>query len=122
MGHGSSEVILQNMVSVLLFLWIQVRYWTGDSHQKYAGKEKGSPEHDIWYENHKKKGNCSKNFNGSGGSMEVDIAKELLGRSLSFNMRYKFMVCDGDSRAYSVVWDIYGCCETCDRYERLKRG
>lgn len=31
------------------------------------------------------------------------------------------MVCDGDSKAYIAVWDVYGCCDTCQKYERMDR-
>ena len=27
------------------------------------------------------------------------------------------MVCDGDSKAYNSVWDVYACCKTCEKYE-----
>ena len=53
--------------------------------------------------------------------MEVSIAEELWKRSLDFGMRYKYMVCDGDSKAYVAVWDVYGCCKTCEKYERMAR-
>lgn len=31
------------------------------------------------------------------------------------------MVCDGDSKAYIAVWDVYGCCKTCEKYEKMDR-
>ena len=31
------------------------------------------------------------------------------------------MVCDGDSKAYNSVWDVYGCCKTCEKYENINR-
>ena len=81
--------------------------------------EKDSEEYQQWYRSHKD--NCAKNYEGSSGNMEVDIAKELWERSKQFGMRYKYMVSDGDSKAYVAVWDIYGCCELCEKYERMSR-
>ena len=26
------------------------------------------------------------------------------------------MIRDGDSKAYSSIWDIYGCCDLCEKY------
>ena len=80
---------------------------------------KDSDEYQKWYEEHKK--SCSKNFDGSSGNMEVEIARDLWGRSKDFNICYKYMVCDGDSKAYSAVWDVYGCCDTCNKYENMNR-
>ena len=76
-------------------------------------------EFQEWYESHKN--NCSKNYDGSSGNMEVEIAKELWQRSKDFKMRYKYMVSDGDSKAYAAVWDTYGCCDTCEKYENMDR-
>ena len=53
--------------------------------------------------------------------MEVSIAQELWKRSVHFKMRYKYMVCDGESKAYNSVWDVYGCCKTCEKYENMDR-
>ena len=59
---------------------------------------------------------CAKNYNGSSRNMEESIAEELWKRSPDFKIWYKYMVCDGDSKAYHSVWDVYGCCETCEKY------
>ena len=80
---------------------------------------KDSDEYKDWYDKHKQ--HCTKNFDSSSGNMEVSIAEELWKRSLDFGMRYKYMVCDGDSKAYVAVWDVYGCCKTCEKYERMAR-
>lgn len=34
-------------------------------------------------------------------------------------MMYKQMITDGDSKAYSAVWDVYGLCDTCRKYESM---
>lgn len=31
------------------------------------------------------------------------------------------MVCDGDSKAYNSVWDVYGCCEDCSKWEQMNK-
>ena len=31
------------------------------------------------------------------------------------------MVCDGDSKAYNNVCDVYGCCEDCNKWERMDK-
>ena len=40
---------------------------------------------------------------------------------LDFKIQYTYMVCDGDSKAYNSVWDVYRCCETCEKYENMNR-
>ena len=62
-----------------------------------------------------------KKYDGSCGNMEVSIAQELWKRSVVFKMRYKYMVCDGDSKACNSVSDVYGCCKTCKKYENMDR-
>lgn len=52
---------------------------------------------------------CDINFVGSSPAMESEGAVVLWGRSIeTHNMRYKWMVSDGDSKAFSSVEDIYG--------------
>ena len=60
---------------------------------------KDSEEFQQWFDNHRNY--CSKNYDGTSGNMEIQIAKDLWARSLDFGLRYKYMVCDGDSRAYN---------------------
>jgi hypothetical protein len=50
------------------------------------------------------------------GIWKNQFAEELWKRSPDFKIWYKYMVCDGDSKAYHSVWDVYGCCETCEKY------
>ena len=89
--------------------------WECNSHKT----KKDSDEFQKWYQKHKKI--CSKKFDGSTGNMKVEIARDLQGHSKDFKMCYKYMVCDGDSKAYSAVWDVYGCFETCNKYENMDR-
>ena len=54
---------------------------------------------------------CSKNCDGSAGSMEVECATRIWKRSISENrLRYTVMLCDGDSKAFDAVssLNIYG--------------
>ena len=90
---------------------------------KAGEKLRNNPEkYQKWKESHESSGKCQKNYNGSSSSMEKDAAKILWGRSVALHkFRYLKMVCDGDSKAYSDVWDIYGVCKDCEKYEKMNR-
>ena len=45
--------------------------------------------------------------------MERTAAVELFKRSVSFGLKYRIMVSDGDSKAYLDVIDVYGVCDSC---------
>ena len=60
---------------------------------------KDSEEFQQWFDTHRNY--CSKNYDGTSGNMEIQIAKDVWARSLDFGLRYKYMVCGGDSRAYN---------------------
>ncbi len=51
---------------------------------------------------------CRKNYTGSSPGMERDCAKELWENSKhnGANLRYTGMVTDGDSKAFSDIWDV----------------
>lgn len=51
--------------------------------------------------------------------MEMECAMWLWGRSQDSNICYKWIT-DGDSKAYSAVWNTYGACDTCNEYEILE--
>ena len=70
-----------------------------------------SDEYKAWFDGHKDK--CTRTHTGSSGSMECSIAKKIWARSLDYKLKYKFIVCDSDSKAYNSVWDTYGCCDDC---------
>ena len=78
-----------------------------------------SEEFRAWYASHSP--NCTENHTGSSGAMEKEIARRLWSNSLSYNLRYKFMICDGDSKAYNGVWDIYGSCDDCSKWENMAK-
>ena len=51
---------------------------------------------------------CDINFTGSSPAMEAEGAVVLWGRSIErHNLRYKWMVSDGDSKAFNAVEHIY---------------
>ena len=63
---------------------------------------------EAWKAEHIINGECDINFEGSSPAMEAEAAQVLWSRSIEkHNMRYKFMVSDGDSKAYSAVEDTY---------------
>ena len=70
---------------------------------------KNSTEFEEWYSDHRDSGTCTKNFDLSSPAMEAEAAKIIFSRSVSrYNTRYKFMISDGDSKAFNVVRCIYG--------------
>ena len=75
-------------------------------------------EFEEWHNDHE----CKGNFGGTSGSMELECAKQMWARSLSSHVMYKQMITDGDSKAYSAVWDFYGVCDTCRKYENMKEA
>lgn len=53
--------------------------------------------------------------------MEKEAARILWSRSVEkHKFRYNDMVCDGDSKAYSEMWDTYGVCKDC-KYENMDK-
>lgn len=58
-----------------------------------------------WYENHKDM--CDINFSGSSPAMETEGWKRVWSRSIEkCGFRYKFVISDGDSKAYATVKDL----------------
>ena len=112
-NYGFGFVLSVDTAEVLDYGFKSKICWECNSHKA----KKDSDEYQKWYEEHNN--NCSKNFDGSSGNMEVEIARDLWGRSKDFNICYKYMVCDGDSKAYSAVWDVYGCCDILNKYENM---
>jgi hypothetical protein len=53
--------------------------------------------------------------------MECTIAKKIWDRSKENNLHYKFMMSDGDSKAYGGIWDKYGCCADCAKWENIDK-
>lgn len=72
----------------------------------YTSNELGSdsPEFHIWYEGHK--GECNKNFDGTSGAMEVQIADILWKRSVKESAcRYTTILSDGDAKVFKHLTD-----------------
>ena len=69
-----------------------------------------------WLQTH----DCQGSYGGSSPSMEMECAKRLWGRSEQFGLMYKWMISDGDSKSYSSIWNIYGACDTCNRFEKME--
>ena len=76
-----------------------------------------SDEFRTWYASHS--AYCTENHAACSGAMEKEIARRIWSNSLSYNLRYKFMICDSDSKAYDGVWDIYGSCDNCNKWENM---
>ena len=65
-----------------------------------------------WRREHLASGDCDINFEGSSPAMEAEGASVLWNRSINLhNMRYKWMVSDGDSKAFSTARNVYDDCE-----------
>lgn len=63
-------------------------------------------ESEEWQIEHISSNQCDINFTGSSPAMEAEGAKVLWNRSVELhNIRYKWMVCDGDSKVHAAVED-----------------
>jgi len=75
-------------------------------------------EFELWRRDH----DCVGGYEGSSPSMETGCARKIWNRSRDHGLEYCFMVSDGDSKAYNSVWDVYGVCGDCDKYERMEKS
>ena len=65
-------------------------------------------EFETWKVQHIANSECDIDFEGSSPAMEAEAAQVLWNRSIEKqNMRYRYMVSDGDSKAFSAVEDTY---------------
>lgn len=77
---------------------------------------KSDEEFQEWHIEHLASGECDINFGGSSPAMEAEGAVIMWNRSLQLhNIRYRWMVSDGDSNAFNVVEETYNEC----RFEKL---
>ena len=53
-------------------------------------KQSLAEEFKVWYATHKP--NCTENHTDSSGAMEKEIAKKIWNRTLSYDMRFKYMI------------------------------
>ena len=70
---------------------------------------------EAWFTNHE----CSANFEGASSEMERNAVRKMFECSLEYKLRYKWMVGDGDTKSYLDVWDVYGCCDSCQKWKHL---
>ena len=69
-------------------------------------------EFEQWQIEHLAANECDVNFNGSPPAMEAEGAKIIWNRSVEkHNIRYNWMICDGDSKAFSAVKETYTNCK-----------
>ena len=55
--------------------------------------------------------------------MEVAAAMDIWERSKSYRgLRYRYMISDGDSKAYSSVRGTYGLCALCEKYGTMPKN
>ena len=74
---------------------------------------------EAWLEAH----TCNKNHDGSSSSMEVAAAINIWERSKSYDgIRYRYMISDGDSKAYNSVRGTYGLCDMCRKYGDMSKA
>ena len=71
-----------------------------------------------WYQDHI----CEGSYKGSSPGMEMECAKRLWGQSENNCVRYKWMICDGDSKSYNATWSVYGACDTCHKHEAMEQS
>lgn len=83
--------------------------------QKCARKKsqcEDDDEFEQWKMEHEMSNQCDINFDGSSPAMEADGATILWKQSIStHNLRYRWMICDGDSKAFNSVEDVYPDCK-----------
>ncbi|XP_072165849.1 uncharacterized protein [Diadema setosum] len=71
------------------------------------GWDKTKDKYKTWWAGHEDR--CFRNHKGSSGKMEVDAAVTMWKRSVSkHKIRYRYMLCDGDSSSFNAVRDVYG--------------
>ena len=63
---------------------------------------------------------CPGSYKGSSPSIEMECAKRLWEWGENNNIRYKLMICDGVSKSYNAIWNVYGACDTCYKYEAME--
>lgn len=72
----------------------------------------------MWRADH----DCVGGYEGSSSSMKAEYAKILWNRSKDHGLEKRFIVSDGNSKVYNSVWDVYGVCSDCDKYELMEKS
>ena len=79
-----------------------------------CAQAKPSDDNEVSHE-----GECQQNFEGPSSEMERKSIKAMFQRSRQFNLIYKDLVSDGDTKAISDVWDVYGLCGVCEQHSDI---
>ena len=54
--------------------------------------------------------------------MELEDAKAIWGRSEDYNIVYRYMISDEQSKPYNAIWKFYGVCGLCNENEELYKS
>ncbi|KAK3720687.1 hypothetical protein QZH41_003444 [Actinostola sp. cb2023] len=111
-NHGIGYLIAADTGKVIDYA-MESKIYTACQQQRSKLSE---VEFNAWKENH----GCLGDYKDSSPSMEAACARRIWNASFNYKIEYRFMVSDGDSKAYNEVWDIYGVCEECDKYENMR--
>lgn len=49
--------------------------------------------------------------------MKFECVFKIWNRSRDYGLEYYFMVFDGNLKVYNLVWDVYGVCSDCNKYD-----
>ena len=113
-NHGVGFVISTDTGKVLDYAVISKACNACKINQKRLSQE----ELELWRRDH----DCVGGYEGSSPSMETECARTLWNKSRDHGLEYRFMVSDGDSKAYNSVWDVYGVCGDCNKYEQMEKS
>ena len=69
--------------------------------KRWENCDQEGDEFKKWREEHK--GVCEANFTGSAGAMEPRGISRMFSRSLDFNVRYKYLISDGDAKTHALL-------------------
>lgn len=75
------------------------KFCKGCSH--WEKKDKESVKYQNWKKQHVKQ--CDVNFSGSSGAMEPRGTLNMFQSSLEYNLRYKYLIADGDSKTRALL-------------------
>ncbi|GFO14624.1 hypothetical protein PoB_004112900 [Plakobranchus ocellatus] len=91
-------IIDGHVLSLYCHIWARTGAWI---------KRETPQRYDRWFQEHLDSGDCTVNFAGSSGMMEVRIAEVLWGRSIQrYNLRYTTIVSDGDSKSFNRLLEL----------------
>lgn len=53
--------------------------------------------------------------------MKFECVFKIWNRSRDYGLEYYFMVFDGNLKVYNLVWDVYGVCSDCNKYDWMEK-